>query len=105
MGDLSDIERGQIVGASLAEASVIKMATSLDLSRAGVSKVMSAYTNHWMTTSTKKNSGQKSTVRERDRRTLRRIVSKNQNYCITGERTAELHIHLEDPVSTKNCPT
>jgi hypothetical protein len=26
---------------------------------------------------------------------------KSQNYCSTGERTAELNIHLADPVSTK----
>jgi hypothetical protein len=26
---------------------------------------------------------------------------KSQNYCSTGDRTAELNIHLEDPVSTK----
>jgi hypothetical protein len=26
---------------------------------------------------------------------------KLQNYCSTGDRTAELNIHLEDPVSTK----
>jgi hypothetical protein len=24
-----------------------------------------------------------------------------QNYCSTGDRTAELNIHLEEPVSTK----
>jgi hypothetical protein len=27
---------------------------------------------------------------------------KSQNYCSTGDRTAEMNIHLEDPVSTKN---
>jgi hypothetical protein len=26
---------------------------------------------------------------------------KSQNYCSTGDRTAELNIYLEDPVSTK----
>jgi hypothetical protein len=26
---------------------------------------------------------------------------KSQTYCSTGDRTAELNIHLEDPVSTK----
>jgi predicted transcriptional regulator len=77
MGDLSDIERGQIIGARLGEASVIKTATLLGVSRATVSKVMSAYTNHRKTTSAKRNSRRKSTSTERDRRTLRRIVSKN----------------------------
>jgi transposase len=65
MGDLSDFERGQIVGARLAGASMTKTATSLDVSRATVSKVMLAYTNHGKTTSAKMNSGRKSTLTER----------------------------------------
>jgi transposase len=77
MGDLRDFERGQIVGARLARASVTKTATLLGVSRATVSKVISAYTNHGKTTSAKRNSGRKSTLTERDHRTLRRIISKN----------------------------
>jgi predicted transcriptional regulator len=50
MGDLFDFEKGQIIGARLAGASVIKTATLLGVSRATVSKVMSAYTNHGKTT-------------------------------------------------------
>jgi hypothetical protein len=46
MGDLNDIERGQIVGARLVAASVTKSATLLAVTRATVCKVMSAYTNH-----------------------------------------------------------
>jgi predicted transcriptional regulator len=56
MGDLSDLEGGQIVGAHLAEASVTKTATLLGASGATVSKVMSAYTNHGKT-SAKGNNG------------------------------------------------
>jgi hypothetical protein len=42
----------------------------------------------------------KSTLTERDHRTLRRIVSKN--HTITAAQvTEELNIHLKDPVSTK----
>jgi len=59
MGDLSDFGTGQIVGACLAVASVIKTATSLSVSRAAVSKVMTAYTNHGKTSSAERNSGQK----------------------------------------------
>jgi hypothetical protein len=45
MGDLSDFERGQSVGARLAAASVTKTGTLLGVSSATVSKVMSAYMN------------------------------------------------------------
>jgi hypothetical protein len=41
MGDFSDFEREQIVGARLARASVTKTATLLGASRATVSKVIS----------------------------------------------------------------
>jgi hypothetical protein len=56
---------------------VIKTATLLGASRATISKIMSAYTNHGKATSAKRNIGRKSTLTERDRRTLRRIISKN----------------------------
>jgi predicted transcriptional regulator len=49
MEDLSDLERGQPVGARLAGASVTETATLLGVSRATVSKVMSACTNHGKT--------------------------------------------------------
>ena len=49
MQDLSDFQRGQIVGVRSAEASVTKTATSLGVSRAAVSKVMVKYTNHGRT--------------------------------------------------------
>jgi FixJ family two-component response regulator len=64
---------------------------------------MSAYTNHGKTTSAKRNRGRNSTLTERDRHILRRIVSKN--HTITGIKvTARLKIHLED-CFYKNCPT
>jgi hypothetical protein len=56
MGDLSNFERGQIVGARLAGASVTKTAI-LCISRVTVSKVMLAYMNHGKMTSVKRNSG------------------------------------------------
>jgi transposase len=76
MGELSDFERGHTVGARLAGASVTKPATLLGVSRATVSKLMSAYTNHGKTTSGKRYSGRKPTLTERDRRTLRSDVYK-----------------------------
>jgi len=49
MGDLSDFKRGQTVGAHLAGASVTKTAAVLSVSRASVSKIITAYTNHGKT--------------------------------------------------------
>jgi hypothetical protein len=49
----------------------------------------------------KRNSGRKSKSTGRDRRTLRRIVSKSHR-TTAAQVTAELNIHLEDPVSTNN---
>jgi IS30 family transposase len=58
MGDLSNFEREQIVGARLAGASVIKTATLLGVLKATVSNML-------------RNGGRKSTLRERDHSTLR----------------------------------
>jgi transposase len=76
MGDFSDLERRQIVGARLARACVTETATVLGVSKATVSKVMSTCTNHGNTSATR-TSGRKSKLIERDRRILRGIVPKN----------------------------
>jgi transposase len=89
---LSDFERGQIIGVCLAGAYVTKTATLLGVSRVTVSKIMSAYTNHGKTTSAKRNSGQKSTLTERDRRPSRRIVSKNHR-TTAAQVTVELNMY------------
>jgi len=77
MGDLSDLQRGQIVGVHLAGASVTKMATLLGVSRATVYKFMTTYTHHGRTSSAKRNSGQKPKLSQRNHHTLKRIVSIN----------------------------
>jgi transposase len=84
----------------LAGASVTKTATLLGVSRAAVSKVMSAYRNRGKTTSVKRDSRRKLTLTERDCFTLRRIFPKNHR-TTAAQMTAELNILLEDPVSTK----
>jgi transposase len=76
-----------------------KPATLLGVSRASFSEIMSAYTNHGKTTSAKRNSGRKSTRTERDRRILRRIVSKHHRTTAAQVRE-ELNIHPEYPIFT-----
>jgi hypothetical protein len=93
IGKLETFEREPIVDGRLAAAGVIKTATLLGVSRATVSKVMSAYANHGKTTSAKRNSGRKSTLTQRDLLILRRIVSKNHR-TTAAQLTAELNIHL-----------
>jgi hypothetical protein len=56
---ISPILKEDIVDARLIGASVTKPATLLGESRATVSKVMSAYTNHGKTASANRNSGRK----------------------------------------------
>jgi hypothetical protein len=72
------------------ERLLTKIITLLGVSRATVSKVMSAaYTNHGKATSAKRNSGRKSTLTERYRRIFRRIISKNHRTTaaqVTGQR-------------------
>jgi hypothetical protein len=63
---------------------------------------MSAYTNHGKTWA-RRNCGRKSTLIERDRRTVRRIIWKNQNYCIRTEysswRSCFHGVSLRNPTS------
>jgi hypothetical protein len=94
MWDLSDFERGETAGARVAGASVIKSTTST----ATVSKVISAYANHGKTSAAKRNSGRKSTMTERDRRTsyTEDCFEKSHNYCSKGDSRPRFH---------KNSPT
>ena len=103
IGDLSVSERGQIVGACLTGGSVTKTGTVLGVSRATVSKVMSACTNHGKTNINEEEQWAKIKTDRKGSSYVTRIVSKNHRNS-AAQVTAELNIHLEDPVSTK-CPT
>jgi transposase len=72
----------------------------LGVSRAAVSRVMTAYTNYGKTSSAVRNSGWKSKVSEMDHHTLKSIVSKN-NRTTAANVTTELSTLLEDSISTK----
>jgi hypothetical protein len=52
----------------------------------------------WEDNISKEEQWSKINIDKGDRRTL---VKKSHNHCSTGERAAELNIHLEDPSSTK----
>jgi len=58
------------------------------------------YTDHEKTSSAERNSGRKTKLNERNRRTLKRIMSKNHRTA-AARVTAKLNIHLEDPVSSQ----
>jgi hypothetical protein len=66
MGELSDFQRGQTVGAHLAGGSVTKMTTLLGASRKSVLSVMTTYTNHGKMSSAEKNIGRKQKLSERN---------------------------------------
>jgi hypothetical protein len=102
MGNWSDFQRGQTVGARLAVVSVTgRPATSLAVSTAAVPKVMTAYSDRGKTSSAERSCGRKPKLSERDRRTLQGVVYKNDHRTDAAKVTAELSIHPEDAVSTK----
>ncbi|XP_076062505.1 uncharacterized protein LOC143037830 [Oratosquilla oratoria] len=100
MADLSDFKRGQIVGARMVGASIMKTAELLGVSKGTVSKVMTAFEREGKTSSAKHRSGRKLKLSERDRRTLNRIVRKDRK-TTASKITAELNEHLQNTVSQK----
>ncbi|PNF34834.1 hypothetical protein B7P43_G03760 [Cryptotermes secundus] len=59
MSELTEFERGQIVGAHMVGASVTKLAEVFGVSRGTVSKIMTAYRRTGKTTSNKHQCGRK----------------------------------------------
>jgi hypothetical protein len=102
MGDLSDFETEQIVRCAFSWSICDKNCHIIrcierDSFQGYVGIHESSEDN-----SSEEEYGRKSTLTKRDRRTWRRIFfEKSQNCCSTCDRTTELNIRLEDPVSTK----
>lgn len=100
MSELSDFERGQIVGARMVGASVTKVAEVFGVSRGTVSKIFTAYRESGKTSSAKTQRGRKCVLSDRDRRALKRIVTKNKR-TTAAKVTAEMNVALANPVSIK----
>lgn len=98
--DMSDFDRGLIVGARLAGASVSRTAEITHYSRGTVSKVMTAWKTTGKTSSAKHSSGRRRLLCEWDRRVLIRIVARNS--MTTAARVcAEFNQGRQHPVSVK----
>lgn len=100
MAELTEFERGQIVGARMVGASVTKVSEMFGVSRGTVSKITTAYMRGGKTKSDKHQRGRKNVLDDRDKRTLRRIVVRNKK-TTAAKVTAELNATLTNPVSTK----
>jgi hypothetical protein len=100
MRDLSDFERGRIIGACLDGASVTETATLLSVLRMTVSKVVSIHESQEDIISKKEQWAKINTDRKRSSY-IEDCFEKSQSHCSTGDRAAELNIHHEEPVSTR----
>jgi len=100
MCNFLDFQRGQILGARLAGATVTVTSKLLNVLRGTVSTIMTAYAKYGKTSSAKKNSGRNPKLTDRDRRTLKRIVTRQHKTTATKV-TADLNTHLSNIILTK----
>ena len=76
MRDLTDFEKGQIVGARMTGASITKVAEVFGFSRATISRTMTQFEKQGKTSNNRTKCGRPSKLSGRDRRTLNRIIKK-----------------------------
>ncbi|GFT42130.1 transposable element Tc1 transposase [Trichonephila clavipes] len=100
MTDLSEFEKGMIVGMRCAGCSVTETAIYLGRARSTVSAVMAAYKKCGNVTSGKHNSGRIRKLTDRDKRVLTRIVARKRNQSLS-QITSEVNSHLRNPISAR----
>ncbi|GFX77101.1 transposable element Tcb1 transposase [Trichonephila clavipes] len=100
MTDLSEFEKGMIVGMRCAGCSVTETAIYLGRARSTVSAVMTAYRKCGNVTSGKHNSGRKRKLTDRDKRVLTRIVARKRKQSLSLI-TSEVNSHLRNPISAR----
>ncbi|GFW62472.1 transposable element Tcb1 transposase [Trichonephila clavipes] len=100
MTDLSEFEKGMIVGMRCAGCSVTETAIYLGRARSTVSAIMTAYKKCRNVTSGKHSSGQKRKLTDRDKRVLTRIVARKRKQSLS-QITSEVNSHLRNPISAR----
>lgn len=100
MSDLTEFQRGMIVGARLVGASVTRVAELVGASKSTVSSVTSQYAKTGKTSADRRSCGRKPKLDSRDRRALRRIVARKHK-TTAPQITAELNASMREPVSVK----
>ncbi|GFU95808.1 transposable element Tc1 transposase [Trichonephila clavipes] len=100
MTDLSEFEKGIIVGMRCASCSVTETAIYLGRSRSTVSAVMTAYKKCGNVPSGKHNSGRKRKLTDRVKRVLTRIVARKRKQSLS-QITSEVNSHLRNPISAR----
>ncbi|GFV48654.1 transposable element Tcb1 transposase [Trichonephila clavipes] len=93
MTDLSEFEKGMIVGMRCTGCSVTETAICLERARSTVSAVMTAYKKCGNVTSGKHNSGRKRKLTDRDKRVLTRIVARKRKQSLS-QITSEVNSHI-----------
>ena len=90
MGDQTEFEKEQIVGARMAGASVTKAAELFGFRRATISRTKTEFKKHGKLSNNRSNSGRISKITDRERLELKRIVGRKHR-TTTAKVTAQLN--------------